>query len=104
MPYIDKRAIDKNTYQSLDSRVDQLIKSIEATYDDNEIEGVMNYIITRLISGTFGRQGWKYTRINRAMGVLECAKQEFYRRLAGPYEDKAIERNGDIPEYMENKC
>jgi len=30
------------------------------------------------------------------MGVLECVKQEFYRRRAVPYEEEKIEENGDI--------
>lgn len=32
------------------------------------------------------------------MGVLECVKQEYYRRVAIPYEDQAKERNGDVYE------
>lgn len=38
-----------------------------------------------------------YERFNAAMGALECAKQELYRRAIAPYEDAAIKRNGDIP-------
>lgn len=30
------------------------------------------------------------------IGALRCAWDEFYRRKVGPYEDEAIERNGDI--------
>jgi hypothetical protein len=32
------------------------------------------------------------------MGVLECVKQEYYRRVASLYEDQAKERNGDVYE------
>jgi len=39
-------------------------------------------------------------RLGRALGVLQCVMLEFYRRLAAPYEDTAIERNGDIPFYL----
>jgi len=28
--------------------------------------------------------------------ALRCAKQEFHRRIAAPYEDKCIKNNGDI--------
>ena len=31
--------------------------------------------------------------------MLECVKQEFYRRLASPYEDECISKNGDIDVY-----
>jgi len=30
------------------------------------------------------------------IGVLECVKQEFYRRKVAPYEDIKIIENGDI--------
>lgn len=29
-------------------------------------------------------------------GAIECAKLEFYRRVAAPYEDKKIAENGDV--------
>jgi len=32
----------------------------------------------------------------RTAGTVSCIKMEFYRRLVAPYEDTAIERNGDI--------
>ena len=37
-----------------------------------------------------------YADINSAIGVLECAKLELYRRQAAPYEDKKIEENGEV--------
>jgi hypothetical protein len=43
---------------------------------------------------------WKskpnYQGINDILGALEGCKQEFYRRIVGPYEDEAIQRNGDV--------
>jgi hypothetical protein len=36
-------------------------------------------------------------------GVLENIKQEYYRRVAEPYEDKKIIENGDIKEYKRLK-
>ena len=38
---------------------------------------------------------------SRAIAVFEAAKLEFYRRIAAPYEDRAIAKNGDIPEYQQ---
>lgn len=29
-------------------------------------------------------------------GAIKCAQMEFYRRVVGPYEDKAIAKNGDV--------
>jgi hypothetical protein len=42
--------------------------------------------------------GKNYKHINEIIGVLECAKQEFYRRVAAPYEDTKIQENGDVYE------
>jgi hypothetical protein len=40
--------------------------------------------------------GIKYANINEAIGVLECAKLELYRRIAAPYEDHKISETGDV--------
>jgi hypothetical protein len=37
-----------------------------------------------------------YTRGNELIGVMECVKQEFYRRRLGIYEDLKLKENGDI--------
>lgn len=62
----------------------------------NLTEGELNYLITRLLNDQINRKGLKYATINSLIGTLECAKLELYRRIAGPYEDKAVERNGDV--------
>ena len=59
-------------------------------------EGDLNYCITMLLKLYLEREGLCYKNINRLMGVLECVKQEFYRRVASPYEDKKIFENGDV--------
>jgi hypothetical protein len=58
--------------------------------------GEMNYIVTRLCNSFVRRLGKRYSVINEVIGVLECAKQEFYRRVASPYEDEKRETNGDV--------
>ena len=42
-------------------------------------------------------------KIAVSTGVLENIKQEFYRRVALPYEEKKIIENGDIKEYLKMK-
>ena len=42
---------------------------------------------------------WRYKWINRVIGVLECAKLEFYRRVATEKEDNAVASNGEIEVY-----
>lgn len=58
-------------------------------------EGQLNYVITRMVDTWLkGHPG--YAGINSAIGVLECAKLELYRRIAAPYEDKKCADNGDV--------
>ena len=59
-------------------------------------EGDLNYCISTLLHLYLRREGLCYSNINGLMGVLECAKNEFYRRVAVPYEDKKIFENGDV--------
>ena len=58
--------------------------------------GELNYQITCLVDDFISRKKLKYSEINSAIGVLECAKMELYRRIAAPYEDKKCEENGDV--------
>jgi hypothetical protein len=59
--------------------------------------GELNYLITRLCLKYREDKGvMDYETLNSIVGVLECAKQEFYRRMVSPYEDKKIRENGDV--------
>lgn len=62
-----------------------------------ENAGELNYIICQLIYAYIQEKGLEYQTLNDVVGVLEAVKQELYRRLIGPYEDKKIAANGDIP-------
>ncbi len=63
---------------------------------DMESPGELNYLITRLALLYVEQRGLSYQTINDIVGALEGAKQEFYRRVAVPYEQEAIARNGDV--------
>lgn len=58
--------------------------------------GELNYVITNLLISYTDFKGLNYETINSIIGVLECAKLEYYRRLASPYEDAKILQNGDV--------
>ncbi len=58
--------------------------------------GELNYVISQLCSQYLESKGVGYTNCNEIVGVLECVKQEFYRRITVPYEDVKIKENGDI--------
>lgn len=88
MPYIRQAKRDK-----YDGAIDVLLTTLSTT--DAE-PGELNYVITRLVSETCERN---YGGINAAVGVLECAKIELYRRLAAEYEDEKVIANGDLPGY-----
>ena len=91
MPYIlqDKR-------DRLDPLINALhaeLVSLESDDESNNMEGNLNYLITRLIRMVYGMS---YAEVNAAMGMLECIKQEHYRTQAGPYEDQKKFENGDV--------
>ena len=58
--------------------------------------GELNYVITSAVNAYLAYWPLEYNSINEAIGVLECAKLELYRRIAAPYEDTKIVANGDV--------
>ena len=60
--------------------------------------GELNYLITTTILDYLGGEGAVviYSDFNEVMGVLECVKQELYRRMIAKYEDEKCELNGDV--------
>lgn len=94
MPYTEQYHRDQIT--PLLNEVISKIKTLESFGWDGEL----NYAISYLVATTMRpEQGWRYHWLHRAYGVFGAAGAEFYRRLLGPYEDKAIEKNGDIQPY-----
>lgn len=57
--------------------------------------GELNYLITMFVQDFLGDNP-NYERFNAAVGALESAKLELYRRMIAPYEDKKIVENGDV--------
>lgn len=58
--------------------------------------GELNYLLTSVCDDYIRCNGFNYKGINDAIGALECAKLELYRRVAAPYEDTKKETNGDV--------
>ena len=97
MPYIEKE-----NRPLIDNKVDSLIRKIGVG------KGNLNYAITRLCHlyikfyhkendmGDTIKQGLCYDVLNDIVGVLECVKQELYRKVAADYEDEKCDQNGDI--------
>ena len=93
MPYItaEKR-------EALDEHIEALQQELHLADD----EGALNYALSRIVGSVFEDEP-RYHTIARITGVLENVKQEFYRRVAAPYEEQAMHKNGDIPEYKGDK-
>ncbi len=93
MPYVkpEKRS-------ELAPMVTQMKKSMPAV----STPGDLNYLITELClaytaaNKKGGGYSPNYALINEVIGAMECAKLEFYRRLAAPYEDQKVLENGDV--------
>lgn len=105
MPYIPPKDRPR-----LDPLIDRLAEELKKTGDEYNEEaqgkyptayaGLLNYAVSRL-AGKFALLTLRYWTVALLTGVLENIKQEFYRRVASPYEDKQIEKNSDVPEYKE---
>ena len=87
MPYITQE--ERPQY---DKVIEELVKLLKEKPPES-VDGHLNYVVTRVIKEVYPL---RYYHINKAMGVLECIQQEFYRRVAAPYEDTKIEQNGDV--------
>lgn len=93
MPYVKQTNRDKVDASIFILR-DIIIHQIEL----EDLPGLLNYIITRLVAHEV-QHNKCYRTINEAIGVLECVKLELYRRLAAIYEDQKCKENGDVYEY-----
>ena len=85
MPYIDKE--DRAYYKDA-------LKAIEKESIDKI--GNLNYLVTVLCNIYLNESGECYRTYNEIIGVLECAKQEYYRKYVAPYEDIKEKENGKI--------
>jgi hypothetical protein len=73
----------------------EAINSTAAELDgDAAYAGLLNYACTTLALKTMPTR--RYWAIATTSGVLANIADEFYRRLAAPYEDEQIARNGDV--------
>ena len=98
MPYIKQESRDL-----LDDTIDRLAETITAIsirpgQSETAYAGLLNYTCTRLamkiIDLRFGEI--RYGTIATITGVFKNIADEFYRRVATPYENKQIEKNGDV--------
>ena len=72
--------------------LENLVKILK-TLPPEEIDGELNYVVTKILKEVYPL---RYFHINKAIGVLECIKLEYYRRVAAPYENSKIKESGDV--------
>lgn len=90
MPYIDgpkRRNFDSFT-----------LALAEALKQGGHQKGDLNYVLSALLHAwIIGHpDGLRYGTIADAISAIECAKLEFYRQVAVPYEDEKKKSNGYV--------
>lgn len=85
MPYIDQKG--RNKFEHFVASMEGL--SIESA-------GELNYLVTMLTHKYLNQQPESYSMYNNAIGALEGAKLELYRRHVAIYENEKIKENGDV--------
>jgi hypothetical protein len=90
VPYIVKA--DRKEF---DPEIEKLLSRLTNKGFAKAKAGDLNYTFSKIVWSVFDRNP-SYATGNELMGMLECVKQEFYRRKLAPYEEKKIEENGDI--------
>jgi hypothetical protein len=87
MPYIKPERREK--YNKVLAELIGILKTLPV----EEVDGELNYVVTKVLKEVYPL---RYFHLNKAMGVLECIKQEYYRRVAAPYENIKIRESGDV--------
>ncbi len=102
MPYIAS-----HHRQALDPLIDQLAQQIvheaKGLRDDGAFAGLLNYTCTRLALKVVRQRcgEMRYWIIAMLTGTFKNIADEFYRRIAVPYEDRQIDQSGDVDLFQE---
>ncbi len=90
MPYIPQER-----RQELYPLISKVAGEIQAAVESGTGKrgGEVNFVICSLVDILYDRN---YTELSAAIGDVECAKLEVYRRVLSNYEDQKITENGDV--------
>ena len=74
------------------------LQPVTNLFENVEIKstGELNYLITLLVHRYLNQMPENYQSYNDAVGALEAAKLELYRRHIVEYENLKISQNGDV--------
>ena len=75
-----------------DKVAEEIVAKLQKIPEDKR-EGNLNYLITKMLKRAYKPSYFNY---NRVIGLLECIKQEFYRRDVASYENQKIKIDGDV--------
>ena len=97
MPYIpaeQRKACDA----LIDELAGRIVWLAQESGSDGAFAGPLNYACTRLALQVARRHSGplRYWLIALLTGVFHNIADEFYRRLAAPYEDRQQAKNGDV--------
>ncbi len=97
MPYIAPE-LRKKFDPLIEALADRLAQEAQAAADPGALAGLLNYACTALaLKAAHRRFGpLRYWHIALLTGVFQNLAQEFYRRLAAPYEDRQMVKSGDV--------
>ena len=96
MPYIEQEVRDDYDKKTIKWFREAMVIRCRGGIDSNpQFAGDMNWLISSILWAAFDANP-SYRRGNEIVGILESAKQEFYRRKLTPYEDGKILENGDL--------
>lgn len=87
MPYIEN---------NIRPKFEDILTVLKNKLPEIKTEGELNFFITSILNIYLKQKGEKYATYNTIIGVLECAKLEYYRKRVSYYEDKKIKINGDV--------
>lgn len=102
MPYVkpEHRGALDTAIGDLAAKIVDLARTMP---EETAYAGLLNYACTslgmRILEARFGQL--RYGMIATMTGVFKNVADEFYRRVAAPYEDRQIVKNGDVPLYAE---
>lgn len=102
MPYIaaeQRKILDR----PINELAGEIVRLAQESGSDGAFAGLLNYACTRLavqvVRGRFGPL--RYWLIAILSGTFKNIADEFYRRLAAPYEDRQMDKSGDVDLYAE---
>ena len=91
MPYIEQRYRDL-----IDPEIDALIDGLRRFDQGGTVpDGAINYVFTRILLAFFDQPA-SYFNLERVVGLLECIKMEYMRRVGEPMENMKSIQNGDV--------